>query len=497
MKSIIKTLLPAALIILPLIGGCTESSQKKRYSAEKALFKARKMNNEMILTTGNSEFLDEVLNSYRRVISDYGASADSIEGMEMLMVSALMELAELEFRTGMFAAAREDFIQAYHRAGNIPEARANALWSAAFISQETGDIPRARSLYGKFMEEFLSRDKVLWTAGMNSRYPLVPLRLAEIESAAGRKEEKLRYLREAENIFLLIIDSALEEETRKANRYNLVTVYLQKKEWDRALNLIGELKDLYGGPSDMPSLLFLEAKIEQDGYGRPLRALEILSRISTDYPEADESLTARLTAGGIHMRRKEYDQAERIFRKIVDEFKSKPKESAEAEWQLAQIAEARGNWLEASLLYKSIYANYPGSLPALESPLRIANHFRDQGEKAAADASYDQAIAYYKKLSSNQYSASIQIMAAEYYVRAYVEQGKWPEAIALLLTLPDKFPEYSKFGENYLMAASIYEKEIKDLEQAAQTLRRCMEKYPNTDLARAAEKEYRRIQDLR
>ena len=104
--------------------------------------------------------------------------------------------------------------------------------------------------------------------------------------------------------------------------------------------------------------------------------------------------------------------------------------------------------MEASLLYKSVYNNYPGSLQGMEAPLRIANHFREKGEDAAAAGAYDRAIEYYRKLVSYRYAMSTQIMAAEYYVRAYAEQEKWVEAAELLLNLIDQYPDYQKFMAN-------------------------------------------------
>ena len=45
------------------------------------------------------------------------------------------------------------------------------------------------------------------------------------------------------------------------------------------------------------------------------------------------------------------------------------------------------------------------------------------------------------------------------------------------------------------MAASIYEKELKDSKRATETLRICMERYPGSPVAVEAEKQYRRIEE--
>ena len=84
-------------------------------------------------------------------------------------------------------------------------------------------------------------------------------------------------------------------------------------------------------------------------------------------------------------------------------------------------------------------------------------------------------------------------MAEEYSVRALVEDKRWTEAVRRLIALPDRYPDYPPFRENYLRAASIYEAELGNRELAIATLETCSAKFPGTGLARAADKELARL----
>ena len=119
-------LLLLALICSMLLGCGGESS--KRYEAEKSLFSARKMRDDVIRGSIKEPFLERAIQNYRDIVNEYGGSMADIEGLGEIVVSAQMELAELEFKTGMLEGALEDFDKAIDLADDIPPARANALY---------------------------------------------------------------------------------------------------------------------------------------------------------------------------------------------------------------------------------------------------------------------------------------------------------------------------------------------------------------------------------
>ncbi len=485
-----------AVFLAVFAAGCSGNDSREMYRAEEAIYKARKMNNELPVATMNPAFLEKTVDAYRTIVTDYGKYSGRIDGMRELVLSAQMELAELEFRAGMLTAARDDFGTAYDMAAGIPEARANALWSRAYICREAGDTGTAITLFGQFAEEYLTAEKAPETARMNRRYLVTPLRIAELHLGSGNDREAAKWLERAERIFGELAASDPDSSLVREAHYNLVTAYLQGRKWNEAVDEIARMKNIYDNPVDTPSLLFLEARIQIDGFNSPAQGLLILDRIVTDHPRSGEAVSALLTSGGIHFRAREFRKAEESYRKVLDEYKDAGAALAEATWQIAQIEEEEGRWLDASLHYKSIYTDFPGTLQGMESPLRIIRHFREIGEQQAMTGAFEKALEHYKKLSSDRYNTSIRIMAEEYYVRALTEQKKWKEAADHLLALPLKYPDYQGFNQNYLLAASIYEKELGDLEKASELLRDCARRYPNTGLADEAGKQLERIEGL-
>ncbi|MCK4537988.1 MAG: tetratricopeptide repeat protein [Candidatus Krumholzibacteria bacterium] len=467
------------------------------YDAEKDLFNARKMNRELVVASMNREFLTRTLAAYRGIVDKYEDKRGNIEGMEMIVVSALMELAELEFRAGMIEEARNDFAVVADMKETITEARANAIWSAGYISLELDDYASSLRFFEMFVSEYLTPDKAEATFHMNSRYLVTPVRIAGIHSNLGAEKDSGRWLGKAEKIFNDLIASSTDSLLVRETRYNLLTALLQGKKWNEARTTIAGMKQLYRNPSDIPSLLFLESRTLTEGLGRPERAIPLLKEIIDEYPDSHQTLPAMIDIAGIYFTRGELRKAEKIYNEIIEEHGGVTAQAAEAAWQLARIAESENDWVSAALHYKLTYTHYPATIQGMEAPLRIVTHFRELGEKEATTSAFDRAMEQFKKLISDQYNKSIRILAEEYIVRAFSEDGRWDEAAEHLLGLPAKYPDYHKFRGNYLLAASIFEKELGDKDRATEILTECIGKYPDSGIDAEAQKQIDRIRDSR
>ncbi len=486
------TVMAAAVVICP---GCDNKDSSPAYEAEKTLFDARKLASELTFPTVNRAFLDRSLAAYRQIVEEYSADTDEIEGLDLLVVTAQMELSELEFRAAMFEDAKKDFLHAYEISGNIPAARANALWSAAFISRESGNSPEAFRLFSKFHEEYLTGEKILETARLNRRYLLTPVRIAEICIASADSECSEKWLGEAELMFRHIIRSNAPDDIKKEVRYNLVSTWLLAKKWTKAREMIREMRKLYGDEADIPSLLYLEARVELNGFGNQEEAISVFERIVSEHPESKEASTALLMKGNILASMGRDDEAARAYSRVLEEYDTDGPEMVEAIWQLALLEERRGNWIDASLHYKTAYTNFPTTIQGMEAPLRIAAYYRKAGEADALEAAYDRAEEHYIQLASLLHSETVSIIAEEYYVRTLIERENWEEAARRLLVLPGMYPQYHSFKENCLMAASIYEYKLGNPERAAEVLQTCTAKYSGTPVAEEAQKQLDRIRD--
>lgn len=483
----------AAIVAIFMIVSCGSERGNPRYAAERKLFQARKMKEDVVKGGMKPEFLAKAIDGYRRIVSDYGEAASGDADIERLVVTAQMELAELEFRARLLRESRDDFEKAHALAKAVPPARANALYSAGVISEELGEPSAAAGYYERFFAEFLPLDSLAGTARMNPRYLVTPLKLADLALRLEAPERASRWLAEAEKTYRHIIAHESDTTLLKEARFNLLTSYLQQKKWNNALELADELGKRYQSPRDLSALRFIEAKIHQDGTGDARRALALYVSIAEKYPEGREAADALLAAAFMHKTAGRLDEAMKLCERVIDEYGDRTAAAVEAHWQIAQILELKGDAEAASLRYRSIYGEFPETLQGFEAPLRIAKNYRDKGEADAEKAALDQAMKHYEKLASGQRAASTKIMAEQYIVRTLSEGARWREAAERLLALPDRYPAYEPFRENYLRAASIYESELGDKGGAVKALEECAAKYPGTELASAAQRELARL----
>ena len=482
--------LMAALVLL---AACASERGNPRYAAEKKLFKARKLRDDLYAGGMKSEFIGKASDAYRGIVSEYGGAARAIPGLEDIVISAQMELGELEYREGLLQEARNDFEKALGMAEKVPAARANALYSAGVVSEELEEPDSASAYYTRFFDGFLGADSIASTVKMNPRYLVTPLKLAGLSLRLGDQGKADQWLKEAERVYLHVIDREKDPGLVRETRYNLLATYLQEKRWSTGLDLANELEKLYRNPQDISSILYIEARIYQDGLGNPARALSLYLSVAASYPKEREAPDALLAAAGIHKKALRLDEAAKLYGTVVDSFKDRVSEVVEAQWQLAQIDELKGDFEGASLRYNSIYTDYPETLQGFEAPLRIASNYREHGSTDAAKSACDKALEHYQGLTATERPPATRIMAEEYSVRALVDDKRWSEAVKRLIALPDRYPDYPPFRENYLRAASIYERELDDREHAIATLETCSAKFPGTSLARAADKELARL----
>lgn len=489
----------AAVLLLSLILSLTGCGRKspERYEAEQALFSARKMRGDVFRGSTSEPFLDRAIQEYRDVVSRYRDRMPDVEGLTLIVVTAQMELAELEFRTGRFADAIDDFDEAIDLAVDVQPARANAIYSCGVINEELRNPEGAITYYERFANEYLTDARLQETARMNMRYLKIPIQLSTIHGSVGNEEKAASWLARAGEICRLIIEGEESEAIRKEVSYNLLTVYLQGREWKKAIEHIKWLETTYGVDQNRPSLVFIRAMIEKEGFGNPDGAYDIYLSVYDEYPESAEAPRALLAAADIRFSEKRYEEAKRIYRMVVDEYSGSAAEVVQAEWQTARLLEETGDWNAASLKYKEIYQNYPNSEQGLLAPLRIIKNYTEKNEMDAARAAYGQAVAHYERLVDGQNPVGVKILAESHLVTAHADMGEWEKAAELLLQLPERHPYYPGFRTNYLTAASIYEKELGDAKRASQALRICMERYPGSPLAAEAEKQYRRLEEQR
>jgi tetratricopeptide (TPR) repeat protein len=469
--------------------GCSGSEDRIRHKAERRLFEADKVRSEWARSSNreNSRFVDRAIGEYRSIVDDFGDQTD-IEGVKTAVITAQLRLAEIELQTGRILAALDDLEEAAkHEGPDVNEARVFAIYRAAEVAEAIGDNNRAVTLYERFTRDYLESDDLHGRESIPPNYLTTPLKLAQLARSADSPHVEAVWLQKAEALYGSLIETDTRPAIVKQAEFNLLTTYVQQQRWQNALALLDTLAHKYTDTSDQVGVRFMRANVYHTGLNDVARASDLYRELYETYPAAPEASSAMLLDAALSLRLGRVEQAETLYKQVLDDYGNRPQAVAEARWQIAFIAEERGDWQEASLHYKAITDAYPTTLYGLESPLRVAAGFARLGEPEAAAAAYQRALQGYQRIVDDHHPTATRLSAEDYILQVYVRQKQWDAAIQHLTHLVQKYPNHTAILQgNYVTAAAIYADELNDREKAIEMLRQCIDLYPESSTANVA-----------
>jgi TolA-binding protein len=478
------------MLIMFAMSSCADSDRLAIYEAEKLMFKANRLEAKLAAATipSRSEFLSMTRGVYRAIVTRYAPYVPNVEGMESIVLQAQLNLAELELSYGLLAEARDDFLKVLDIERTMPEARMEATFSAARISRQIDEPERAFELYQAFYVEFLPLDKALSTVKRRAEYLETPLQMAALCTEIDKQGEALIWLQTAETFYEHLIDQEKDAKVLKPMRFYLLETQIQSARWDAALELSRGLTSYYRDEESRTKLLLIEARIHQNGKRDARTAADLYRHIYEQFPRSIEAPHAMLEHANLRLSFRDTTEALSIYGRLLNTFPNNAEVAATAEWKLALIEERRGDWLTASLRFKTIVRRFPGTQPAFDAPLKLAQGHLRLGAYDAAKGAYRDALAGYARVVSGTFPVLVKLTAEDYILRVFKLEGRWEDAAAHLIDVANRYPRFKKLQENYLTAADIYENELADNDRADETLLACMERFPNTDAAREAGK---------
>ena len=471
----------AGLALLAMLAACSESSPQ--YRAEKQVFEADKLNQELSAQLGvpSGDFLDRTLNAYENVVVEFSPIMYDHEGLERLVLRAQMAKAELENRAGRYKDAKLDFDKLLELERTEPEARRNAMYSAGVMCEVLRDPLGAIGYFEKFFNDYISVETAAEIDAEVPRYLVTPLKLAELSRAVGNDASEALWLLQAETLYKGMLEKYTDEELLTNARFNLLAAYIQQQKWEEAEALALEVEAMYEEPVIKGSTTFLRARIRQNGFGDDAGALELYRKVYEDYPRSSDAPEAMIAYAGITLRQGDTDAAVQIYEAAVDRYPEERLSAAEALWRLANIAKDRGDWGAAVNRYREIISGYAKTSYALEAPLQVALGYQELGELDNVNNWYRRAMDTYREiLTDRRESETMHVLAEEYILQVYTLKKQWDRAIEHLVGMPERYPDFVALHGNYVTAAEIYERELNDVPKAIEVLEECRARYPDS-----------------
>ncbi len=237
--------------------------------------------------------------------------------------------------------------------------------------------------------------------------------------------------------------------------------------------------------------IFQDPKVIPEGqYAEVLTAYE---KIIKKYPERMQSGAARFKMGMLYVAKKDFETAEEMFRKTLEEHPDKNKLCAKAQVNIGKCYEERDDWEEAYIEYKKAFNDYTDTRVGLAIPFYIASYCQRKRPLSEAKREFDDALATYRKLIKDNPKTPLAYLSHGFIVRCYEGQKKWKETIDALWVLHNNYPKTPEGAKALVTIGIVYQKGLNRLEKAIEVYEQYIEKYPKTKMAVVLTKAIERL----
>lgn len=219
------------------------------------------------------------------------------------------------------------------------------------------------------------------------------------------------------------------------------------------------------------------------------KAIDLFQEITIRYPLWPNSARAQFHIGQLYVVQNNLPQARSEFEVILKEYPTNVDLCATALFTIGAIHERENNWDKALETFNKLTSNYPNAYSALQTPLYIAQHYKNKGQVAEADAAYAAALEKYQKIIKDNSKTFGAVVVEDFAIACYANQKKWTEAIDYLDTLIRDYPDTQLAPKSLFTIGVIYQSQLKEPQKALEYYRKLIDKYPQNYLVKPAEKQ--------
>jgi TolA-binding protein len=317
----------------------------------------------------------------------------------------------------------------------------------------------------------------------------IPVVLARLSRDAGDEARHAEYASLADDFYGRVI--ATWPGTRADDQARLARVQLQivRGDWQRCVELLDEIVARPGQQAGDPAALRLVAgeirafRMGDDAGGRAAFE-DVLAR----YPGTEAAYAARYDLASLRLAAGDAAGALQAFRELEREQGVPGAVAARAMFARASALEAQGNWDEALALLRRLEQLYPYTAPALQAPLVVVRRYVREGERTLAQLALEHARAYYLSLLDRRSRFAGDRLAVQgALAEVYTAAGLPADGAAVLAGGVGEWDDHSA-AAGLLRSAELYEAVLGDRDQAAATLKKVIERFPETRYASVAQR---------
>ncbi|MDD5584891.1 MAG: tetratricopeptide repeat protein [Candidatus Omnitrophica bacterium] len=201
-----------------------------------------------------------------------------------------------------------------------------------------------------------------------------------------------------------------------------------------------------------------------------------LKSVAVKYPKTRAAITSQMTLAKFYAANKKYDIALATLDGIIAKEGRDLVLVSEALLTKGSIYEVRNQWPKALEEYKKMRDEYPLTPLGMQIPLYIGNHYRQNADIAEADAAYQDAVAFYKRIAEKNKGSEVGYVASNFLTQAYINLKRYEEAGESIENTIANYPSVFTYMKQLPAADYIYVKLLNNPAKAIAVYKQVREK---------------------
>jgi len=204
------------------------------------------------------------------------------------------------------------------------------------------------------------------------------------------------------------------------------------------------------------------------------------------YPKNILALDADFKIASLYLVKQEFEKARQHLDSMMGRYNNNPEINSQVLFMKGSSYQMENKWPSALEQYKKIIADFPLTKRGLETPIFIAQYYKNKFEPEKMRAAFDEAIAHYTGLAAKYPDSVAAFKSYTFISSCYSAMKNWPQAVKTLDAMVEKYTGKLKMDAVLMDIALIYKRELKDDAKAKEVLARLIKEYPKSKFASAA-----------
>jgi len=211
-----------------------------------------------------------------------------------------------------------------------------------------------------------------------------------------------------------------------------------------------------------------------------------LNNFIKSHPGNNLSLISEFNIAQLYMIKEEYGKSRIQLNSIIKKFKSSAAICSEAVFLIGNSYEKEDKWDMALNQYELIMKEYPLTAKGFDMPIYITRYYNLKHQPEKMVEAFQDAIVYYKALAKKYPDSKVSFNAHFMVVQCYSTLKDWPNAVASLNIIIEKYKGKVPLDGVLMSLSVIYMDGLNQRDKAVATLKEMLKDYPKSRMVGVA-----------